>query len=112
MYDVGDEVEVPCEEVSPGSVASVKFFKGGVVRQFYEIDQYAADLVFQTASKKYSGQLGLARPRLTVHDIQPRDASNYTCQILTNTGLTLSKSTSIHIKRNFLKMNIEITGHF
>ena len=107
VYDVGDEVELPCEEVPPRNIVSVKFFKARIARQFYQIDKYAVDLVFKTNSRKYTGELSQSSPHLMIHNIQQDDASNYTCQICTNTGEIFNKSTSIHIKCDTTHLLIE-----
>ena len=35
VYNVGDEAEVPCQPVHPGSLHRVKFFKAGISTNIY-----------------------------------------------------------------------------
>ena len=51
-------------------------------------------------SKKYQGSLdSLGSAHLTIHKIQPVDATNYTCEVETTNMEKLSKSTHILVRR-------------
>ena len=50
-------------------------------------------------SKKYLGSLDGGRARLTILNIQPMDATNYTCEVETTNNRKLYKSTNILVRR-------------
>ena len=95
-YKVGVEVRLDCQEVSPDRVSRVKFFRAGTEKPFYEIEKYAADLVFMTPTRRYEGQLGHTRPFLLIHEVNLGDTDNYTCQVLTR-GQSFNKSSSVQV---------------
>ena len=69
---MNEHVNVPCEEISPARVRSVKFFKAGLSKEFYKIDKDAEDQVSMTPSRKYGGVLGQSSPHLVIYNVQPQ----------------------------------------
>ena len=98
-YEVGDVVKVRCEKISPERVYRVEFFSSARTPSlFYLIEKNAEDLIFRTPSKKFHGELTDRGPVLSIKNLQPGDAANYTCIVHTVTNRTLSMTNSILVK--------------
>ena len=57
-------------------------------------------------SKKYLGSLDGGRARLTILNIQPMDATNYTCEVETTDNGKFYKSTNILVRRECSELQL------
>ena len=64
------------------------------------INIYGSNRVNMLESKRYLGSLdSLGSTHLTIHNVQPMDATNYTCEVETKNNEKFSKSTNILVRR-------------
>ena len=66
---------------------------------FCRINIFGPDTVRMLDSKRYLGGLDQGRARLTIPNIQPMDATNYTCEVETTDNGKFYKSTNILVRR-------------
>ena len=74
---------------------------------FCRINIFGPDTVRMLDSERYHGRLDQGRARLTIPNIQPMDATNYTCEVWTKGNQKLNKSTSILVRRELRELQVE-----
>ena len=57
-------------------------------------------------SKRYHGGLDQGRARLTILNIQPMDATNYTCEVETTDNGKFYQSTNILVRRECSELEL------
>ena len=73
---------------------------------FCRINIFGPDTVRMLDSERYHGGLDQGRARLTIPNIQPMDATNYTCEVETTDNGKFYKSTNILVRRECSELQL------